>query len=188
MALVVEDGTGLAAADSYLSLTNIKLYWTNRGVDLAASYADAVLEAKAREAFLYINTIGRYKGVQLVDGQAGEFPREGLTDWNARTVTGLPKRVKDAFAELTRTALTESLYVDLDRGGKISAESVGPISVSYAFDAPAGKTFRAAMALLAPYVRDVSEQFAPFIGGVAGDATSIPLFSVGMHDNGDVDG
>jgi len=188
MALIVEDGTGLSTAEAYLSVADLKTYWTNRGVTLATDYADALLEAGLRKASAYIDTIARYKSIQKADGQRLEFPRDALVDWNGRTVSGVPNRVKDATAELAKKALTEELYVDLDRGGKIASESVGPISVSYAYDAPAGKTFRAAMMLLSPYVRDVTEQFAPFIGGIANLTSTItrpnalePSFTLGMH-------
>ena len=49
MTLLVEDGTGVAGAESYLGVTAFRAYWTNRGVDLA-SYSDATCEAKLREA------------------------------------------------------------------------------------------------------------------------------------------
>lgn len=195
-ALVVEDGTGKADADSYNSVTAIRTFWLNRGVDLT-EHTDEVLGAKAREAFDYINTIGRYKGAREFQAQRGQFPRLGLVDWDGFTVTGVPGAVTDAHCTLTRAALDGPLYTDLDRGGKITSESIGPLSTSYAYDAPVGKVFRAAMAFLQPFVRDVSQQFAPFIGGVAGGvmtpadgvaASSEAIFGVGMHsDTGGVE-
>lgn len=190
MAIVVEDGTGLSTSEAYVSVADFKLYWTARGVTLADTYTDAQLETALRKGFTYINTIGRYKAITLTLAQSGEFPRDGLTDWNGRTVTGVPRQVKEAQNELSYKALTEELYLDLDRGGRVASESVGPIAVSYFNDAPAGKTFRAAMMILKPFMRSVSDAFAPYIGGTAGQASTedaatelTPIFSVGMHAN-----
>lgn len=190
MAIVIEDGTGLSTAEAYVSVADFKTYWSNRGVTLADTYSDAQLEAALRKGFTYINTIGRYKAVTLTLAQSGEFPRDGLTDWNGRLIEGVPRQVKEAQNELSYKALTEELYEDLDRGGRVASESVGPISVSYFADAPAGKTFRAAMMILKPFMRSVSDAFAPYIGGAAGQTSTedaptslTPLFSVGMHTN-----
>lgn len=191
MALVVEDGTGLPAADAYVSLQNFKL-WADGRARVYTSYADALIEARIRFAFDYTNTVARYKGVRLSAGQAGEFPRTGLTDWDGYTITGVPQRVINASYELTWAQLIggEELYQNLERGGRVASESVGPISVSYFSDAPAGKVWTAAMAQLKPYMRSAQDSFAPFIGGTAGQASTVdapteltPVFSLGMMSN-----
>lgn len=190
MTIVVEDGTGLSTAETYQTLDQFKAYWTARGITLADDYTDAQLETALRKGFQYINTIARYKAITLTLGQAGEFPRDGLTDWNGREIEGVPRQVKEAQNELSYKALTEELYTDLERGGRVAAESVGPISVSYFNDAPAGKTFRAAMMILKPFMRSVNDAFAPYIGGTAGQASTedaptelTPIFGIGMHTN-----
>lgn len=194
MALIVEDGTGKADADSYGSLADFKTWADGRGRVYTAIYADAQIEAALRDGFQYINTARRYKAITLTSTQAGEFPRDGLTDWNGRTVTGVPQRVIWANFELAWAKLTSGadLFQDQERGGRVASESVGPISVSYFADAPSQKTFTAAMKLLDPYARSPQDSYPPFIGGAAGQtstedaATSLtPLFSVGMHQNND---
>lgn len=192
MALTPEDGTGLASADCYDSLANFKLWADARGRDYS-SYADALIEAKLRLSFDYINTKRRYKGyIDSASVQSGAFPREGLVDWDGRTVTGVPQRVKWANFELTWAQLTggEDLYQNLERGGRIASKSTGPISTSWFADAPAGKTFMAAMALLDPYARSVQDSYPPFIGGTAGQASTLeaptelnPAFSIGFMSN-----
>lgn len=191
MSLVVEDGTGLTDADSYGSAAAFETWCERRNRDLT-SYNDDQIEGALRGGFLYINTKNRYKAITLTSAQSGEFPREGLVDWNGRSVMGVPQRVIWSNFELAWAQLVsgQDLYQDLDRGGKVTSESVGPISVAYAFDAPAGKVFFAAMKLLEPYVRDVGQAYAPFIGGAAGqtDTDDQPtelgrIFDVGMHTN-----
>ena len=176
MPLVVEDGTGRADAESYLTVAEFKGYCDGRGMSYAGN-SDAVIEQKLRIAAGYIDTVERYKGSRLRSAQSLEFPRDGLTDWGGLEVTGVPGRVKQACAELAFKAFTENLYVDLDRGGKVASQSVGPISVSYAADAPAGKSFMSAMKLLEPYFRDKSDVGEPFF--VAVD----PYFQLTTHDN-----
>lgn len=192
MSLTVEDGSKVAGADSYGSLAAFKTWADGRGRDYSA-HADAVIEAKLRLAYDYINTVRRFKGyIAQNSAQTGAFPREGLTDWDGRTVTGVPQRVVWANFELAWAQLEggEDLYQNLDRGGRVASESVGPISTSYFADAPAGKTFMAAMKLLDPYARSTQDSYPPFIGGAAGQPSSVeapseltPAFSLGMHSN-----
>jgi hypothetical protein len=175
--LTVEDGTGLTNADSYVSLADFKAYCDGRGYGYTGS-ADDVLEQKLRLASDYVDTIFRYKGMRLVNGQAREFPRTSLIDDSGYEVTGVPGRVLRATSELAFKGLTEDLYVDLDRGGRIASESVGPISVSYAADAPAGKTFRFAENLLRPYIRGDMDLMNPVFFGTS----ETPSFTKGMDD------
>ena len=176
MTLIVEDGTGLVDGESYLSLVTFKAYCDGRGMDYAGS-TDAVLEQKLRIATGYIDTVKRYKGQRLLASQALEFPRESLTDFGGLAVTGVPKRVKDACAELAFKAISANLYTDLDRGGMVQSESVGPISVSYMEGAPAGMSFTSAMKLLEPYFKDPNAAGAPYFAPV-----SDPYFSLTTDD------
>jgi hypothetical protein len=178
MALVVEDGTGLPNADSYISVAEYKAYADGRGYDYSA-LTDAQLEQKLREGTQFIDTIQRFKGIQLVSTQALEWPRSGAYDWSGREVSGVPKRVKDAQAEATYKAQTESLYTDADRGGMIKSESVGPISVTYMDGAPATKLFTAVMNLLKPFFRSKLDPGGPFNGQTDRE----PYFTNTMHDD-----
>ena len=56
MALVVEDGTGVAGADSYADLTSLRAYAAKRGVTLSVD--DAVLEPFAYTAMDYLEGEG----------------------------------------------------------------------------------------------------------------------------------
>ncbi len=161
MALTVEDGTGLAGADSYLSLAAFKAQMDAWGYVYGA-IADADLEVALRRATDYIDTKFRYKGNKLTAAQALEFPRSDLFDWSSYAITGVPVRVKRACAELAFKATSTSLHEDLARGGMVTSESVGPISVSYSDKAPAGTVFTAAKGFLDPFIRDVLDVPTPF--------------------------
>lgn len=180
MTIIVENGTGLADAESYLSVADFKGYCDKRGLSYDGQ-SDAVIEQKLRIATGYIDTVKRYKGQRLLVDQALEFPRESLTDWGGLPVTGVPGRVKQACAELAVKAFTENLYVDLERGGMVSSQSVGPISVSYSDKAPVGKSYMTAMKLLEPYTRDYLVIGRPYF--VQADS----FFSATTDDNPEIE-
>lgn len=176
MAIIVEDGTGLANAESYLSVAEFKAYCDGRGMSYSGN-SDTVIEQKLRIATGYIDTVKRYKGQRLLVEQSLEFPRDSLTDWGGLEVTGVPGRVKQACAELAFKAFSENLYTDLDRGGMVTSQGVGPINVTYDAKAPVGKSFMTAMKLLEPYTRDYLIIGRPYF--VAVDS----FFSATMDDN-----
>lgn len=178
MALIVETGGGLSNADSYITLLAFQQFCESRGYDIDV-FDDEVQEQKLRTATTYIDTIFRYKGARASVSQALEFPRVDCLDWSSLPVIGVPLRVRQACAELAFKALTESLYQDQDRGGKVTSESVGPISVTYADDAPTGKVWQLAHNLLQPFVRDKTLRRGP-------QTATLPestYFNFGMHDN-----
>lgn len=177
MPLVVEDGTGKADADSYHTVAGFKIYCDDRGMSYSG-HSDTDIERALRQGSFYIDTAFRFKGNRNLASQALEFPRANLVDWSGYTITGLPVRVVRACCELAFRALSQPLLEDLDRGGKVVSESVGSISVTYAQDAPAGKTWQAAQKLLEPYIRDPKERGAPYF--VASESSG---FSLGQHDN-----
>lgn len=177
MALIVEDGTGRADAEAYQGVAAFKAYCDGRGMAYAGN-TDTQIEIALRKATDVIDTKFRYKAARLVSGQALEFPRTGLMDHSGYTVTGVPARVMRACNELAFRALTEDIAPDLDRGGRVQSESVGPLSVTYAADAPAGRTFTLAENLLAPYVRGDGDMLSgPFYS-----TTETPMFEVGAMD------
>jgi hypothetical protein len=171
MALIIEDGTGLADADAYISVVDFKAYCDGRGMSYAGK-SDTDIEISLRKAAAYIDTVKRYKGSRISASQALEFPRSGLSDFGGLTITGVPKRVKDASAELAFKAFDTDLHKDLDRGGKVVSESVGPISVTYANDAPVGKMFTSAMRLLEPFFRDSGDLGRPYMVPVESEFTT----------------
>lgn len=160
MPLVVETGAGLLDADAYCDVQFVRDYHASRGNDITAM-TDTQVEQAIRRATTFIDTEWRFKAYPLNQLQSLEFPRTGL-EWNGRVIVGVPLRVKQACAELAVISRNGPLRVDQDRGGKVVSESVGPISVTYAEDAPAGKLYSDAMALLKPYTRASMEPPAPF--------------------------
>lgn len=182
MALTVEDGTGLSNADAYISLAEFKTFASNRNYRWE-DYEDFQIEASIRLATGWIDTYNRYKGQRLKTTQALEFPRADLIDWSDYEVAGVPARVKQACAELSFKGLTEALYADESRGGMVKSESVGPISVTYADNAPTGKVWTFAQNLLKQYVRDPNS----ILGPMWTEPAMPSQFRIGMNDHPEVD-
>lgn len=180
MALVVEDGNGLTNAEAYVSVAAFKSFCDGYGYSYAGK-TDPQIEVALRQAADYIDTEFRYKGIRKAAAQAMEFPRDGLVDWSGHAVTGVPARVMRANSELAFKSFSGALREDLDRGGMVTSESVGPISRSYSPDAPGGKVYQQASKLLAPFVRGEStDDPVPFYS-----TSESPLFEVGMMDGGE---
>lgn len=179
MPLIVEDGTGLSEADSYLSVNAASAYHRARGNAAWENLDFEVQEQALRQATAYVDSVKRYKASRLKASQSLEFPRTGLYDWSGYEVTGVPKRVRDACAELALRASTVSLFTDQARGGRVLSESVGPISTTYADDAPAGTVYTVAMELLRPFFRDEAGR----MGGPGWTAPAVATaISLGFQD------
>lgn len=72
MALIVEDGTGLADADSYISLADARTYAENYGYSLPATDPEA--EILIRQGTLDVDA-NEMKGSKLLDTQSLSVPR-----------------------------------------------------------------------------------------------------------------
>jgi hypothetical protein len=182
MPVTVETGTGLPDAEAYGSVAEMRAYCEGWGYQLTDAQTDQVLEQRLRRAAAAIDTaFGRYKGRRLVAAQALEFPREGCTDWGGIPATGVPARVKRASFELAFKALTQDLQADLARGGKVVSQSVGPISTTYAADAPAGKLFALGRGLLEQYL--LGEVLPDMVGPAWEEPSTGPHFGLELHDD-----
>ena len=73
--IIIEDGTGLADANSYIDVSFVKKYAEDRGVDLGS---DEVISANLILAADYMSTQGPFKDSVVSHEQALDFPRKGL--------------------------------------------------------------------------------------------------------------
>lgn len=135
MAITVEDGTGKADAQSYLSVADANSYFSTRGVTAWAG-VDSVKEAALIAATEYIDIRwGKLlKGeLEFPDVQALLFPRTGIYDEQGRLMDGVPVRLKRATAEYAVIHLSQTLMPNptIEDNGKTltsSTETVGPIT------------------------------------------------------------
>jgi len=136
VAIVVEDGSGLATADAYVSVADCSTYFTNRQGSAAwndAGVTDDDKEAAIRNATAYLDRRYRtiWKGRRVYEGQALAFPRQDIQDTDGFAVVSdaLPQELVDACCEGAVLALSEDLLPDIANSGIISEESVSVGSV-----------------------------------------------------------
>ena len=122
MALIVEDGTGLDTAESYISVADAGTYCTAHGLT-AWTGVDAVKESALRNATQYIDTMYNFRSAKSYYLQALEFPRQ-MWDWDDDP---LMNRLRSATVELAVKALTESLFADVEPS-VVTMVKVGPIT------------------------------------------------------------
>lgn len=152
MAFTVETGTGSASANSYVTVAEADAFFSDRGTTTWTG-ADAVKQAALIAAADYLNSAKRfpYRGLRFSATQRLLWPRTGVVERNGLALTDgvIPTALKDAQCHLALIALTGgALWSVLQRGGQVTSESVGPISVSYAQGAPIGVWYESAMELL----------------------------------------
>lgn len=154
MALIVEDGTGLANAASYLSVADATTYHSTYGSTGWSSATDAAKEAALRRATQYLDARYTWLGVQTYPStQALQWPRSNLPGEVYYIGLWPPVRLQHACAELALRALTESLYSD-QVDAQVTQKTVGPISVSYAPGSNGGqKRYSVVDDLLRPLTR-----------------------------------
>ena len=149
MSLIVEDGTGKNNADAYVTLAECDAYHVNLGnsdweidEEDSANVAKRENAIKKATAFIDMRYGGRFKGVRSTAEQALLFPRYGISDNDGYVLENVPTAVKRATCEAAlKLFLGADLMPDLDRGGKVISETVGPISTTYSSGAPAGTRF-----------------------------------------------
>lgn len=110
MALVIEDGTGKADAESWATEPDTTAYWTAR---LEQGWIDADVptrEAKLREAADYLMLAYRWPGQPAVTGQRLPWPRAGVVSGKGYYPSdAIPTQVIQAQQLLALEALTTPL-------------------------------------------------------------------------------
>jgi hypothetical protein len=166
MALIIEDGTNVANADSFATVAECRTYADNRGLTLPA--ADADVEVLLRKGTDYLNSIeSKFQGYRYyyADGQALCFPRGDIYEFDRYIGMEIPQRLKDAQCQLAFDANSNTLLSAGD-GREVIEKKVGPLTTKWN---PNGSTSPqydpvAALALLEPLFK-------------AGSGSSINLLS-----------
>lgn len=169
MALVLEDGTVVAGANSGLSVADADAYhlargntaWTSvssspdQGKSAALIRGTAAIDAKYRARFPGAKVGGRDQGIQ--------WPRTGAYDADGNEIASdeIPQEYKDAIAEAALRELVEpgSMMPDLERGGDIRSLKAGSVAIEYGGAAPATTTFSIIDGILAPLLGSAQASF-----------------------------
>lgn len=141
MSLIVEDGSNVTGAESYISVADADAYHVKRG-----NTSWGTLTAEAKEVLLRKSTdymVQTYRtqwaGARKYDDQALDWPRYDVPKFDSPSGYGVypayyddtivPGEVKVACAELAFKAIGTDLAPDLDRLTK--REKVGTLEVEY---------------------------------------------------------
>jgi len=155
MALIVEDGTGLSSAESYVSVAQFKAYCEARGLTLPEGADDTAIEQALRRATDYIDGTyaARWPGRRVNAAQALAWPRAGASylAGGAVPVYVLPTPVVAATSQAGLRELREPGALAPDGGttAPIVQETVGPITTKYG-EGATRPTFPIIEDLLAP--------------------------------------
>lgn len=141
MSLIVEDGTGLPDANSYVSVADASAFLTARGLG-------SVDSQHLIKAFDFINRKWLYKGKPLVATQSGEFPRDS---------NGVPARVIQAQCE-TAYEIKRGFEPYQKTSSQVTKQSVSVGPVSKTVETMAGEL---------PELRTVEQTLARFIASEA---------------------
>ena len=125
---IVENGTGLTNATSYVSVAEYKQYYENRGIDYSAT-AEADIQVKLNVATEYIDNNYNFIGKIANDDQALSFPRVGLSK-NGYAIDSdvIPQDLKDAVCYIADKVKNGNIE-QVDDG--VKSESFGPVSKTY---------------------------------------------------------
>jgi Putative DnaT-like ssDNA binding protein len=133
--MIVEDGTGLSTANSYVSEDDADTYfdakgntdWTDSSDDKEAALVRATqaIDATYRMRFPGYKTELR--------NQALEWPRTSAYDAQNNIVEGVPVEIIQATCEAALRELTDpnSMRPDLSRGGDVRRLQAGSVSIEY---------------------------------------------------------
>jgi len=163
MALIVEEGTGLSTADSFISVADSDSYHAKFG-NADWMNADAIeKEVHLRRGMRWLVTRfdGRWRGTKVKESQALPFPRYGVYDADGNWISSstVPTALPEAQAEMAlRSLLGEDLNPDLD-GGAIKREKVetGPVveEIEYLGAKRELKSFTLVEAMLRQFLKPV---------------------------------
>ena len=129
MAFIVEDGTGLPNANSYVDVQEYRDYATDRGIDVTAEL-EATIQGYLVRSTDYVNLTYTFVGEQTTDTQSLAFPRT----YNEVDL-GLPVNVVNATIEMAfQVANGVTLFNDNTKNIISKKEKVDVIETEIKYD------------------------------------------------------
>lgn len=156
MPIIVETGSIVAGANSFIDVTELVAYAADRGLTLGGTTQEREAALVAAADYLRNESRFKYRGTRVSANQRLPFPRSGCAEDNgpAYASTDIPWRMKDAQAALAVRALAgTALQPDLERGGAVKRSKIDVIETEYFDGAPSETTFADAMGYVAPLLR-----------------------------------
>jgi len=168
MSLIVENGTGLADAESYISVADASAYHDKRGNTTWADMSEPEMEQSLRRATDYLVQVYRlrWNGTRVNSVQSLDWPRAFVLreDFNYSGINGyttiggnyyypsnvVPNEVKNACAEMALKASAGELSPDIEQ--RVTKEKIDVIEVTYSEYGVQYTTYRAIDNMLSPFL------------------------------------
>lgn len=138
VSLIVEDGSCVPSANSYVSLDYADKYMRNMGKTSWFSKSEDERKAYLINATLYIDRTysvigwkGRKKYVNPNKRQALCFPRVELFDKDNIEILGIPEELKQAVCEAGFIAVTTSLFTINSASGEVKKKKAETLEIEY---------------------------------------------------------
>lgn len=130
---IVEDGTKVANANSYITVTEFKQYWVNRGVDYETIISETEIKTLLIQATTYCDIRYRFVGEPVYEDQALQWPRDGVLDSKGRDIlyNEIPDELKNAICEIAKYRYDNGDNSLDDNNEGIINKKIGPVSVTY---------------------------------------------------------
>ena len=131
--LTIEDGTGLANANSYVNVAYADAHFLLRGNEAWADLDLAAKEIALIKATEYIDIrfANRLQSPPLKEGQALQFPKRFFLTPSFTRITGVPEVWKKAVCEYAIIASAQELFTASQSGAKeikLKETKIGPIT------------------------------------------------------------
>jgi hypothetical protein len=161
MSLIVEDGSVVTGAESYISVADCTSYHALRGNSAWALLTTPQMEQALRRATDYMLQMyrNRWVGYRFSTDQKLDWPRLYVPYPDYVAVFGIyaayipyttiPDEVKNACSELALKASAGELLADADQ--VVIREKIGPIETEYDKYSPQHKRYQAIDAMVAVY-------------------------------------
>lgn len=117
--VVVEDGTCVVGANSYVDLEFASYYLANRNKTDWLELTDDEKLASLVSATVYVDNKFNWKGRRKFEKQELCFPRVEIKDDDGFVVAGIPERLKKAVCEAAYLGWETELYETVDTNGNI---------------------------------------------------------------------
>ncbi|QAY02068.1 virion structural protein [Vibrio phage vB_VpS_BA3] len=145
MAITVETGSGVAGADSYVSVVEADSYFARFGNTVWSGKSTEQKETALKVASSYADSrwAARISAAPLKSDQGLSLPANGLYSPHGAAVSGIPVKWKQAVMEYALQSFSGDLWktaTQADVSGKVKSErvTVGPITTKTEFAATTG--------------------------------------------------
>ena len=129
--MIVENGTGLPNADSYVSIEFADTYFSARGVTEWTSLTQTKKEQALIKATDFIDNIFEWHGKKEFSIQSLRFPRVNIFDYEGEEIKGIPTCLKQAVCDASLISTSGELFETAEQNGDVVSETITTLSFTY---------------------------------------------------------